>query len=366
VGLPVPAGSVASVGEGFGTGCAVTASLTLDCWGFYVGDGTSNDYDTAQALSDLPPGIAQVSGAFTGACAVSTGGDLDCWGADPYGEVGNGTSVAEVESPAAVSLPGTAEMVSAGGEHTCAVVDGTTNGQAFCWGQNGNGQLGDGTTTQQDSPVRVKKLSAVTEISSGYEHTCALIVAGLVQCWGDNGNGELGNNSTSDSHKPVTVSGLTGVVQVAAGGSFTCALTNAGSVDCWGYNGDGELGDGTTTQSNVPVAVSGLGGANPVVAIATSYASACAVLQSEQVECWGSNGSGQLGDPSVSGDSLTPVPVSSFTSNGSSISSDATSDSICGLNNSGQAYCWGDNSVNALGDGSMGGQSGVPVAVQGL
>jgi alpha-tubulin suppressor-like RCC1 family protein len=366
VGLPLPGGSVNAVTSGPDTGCALNPSLTVDCWGQYVGDGTANTYDTAQAITDLPAGIAQVSVADQGACTVTSGGGLDCWGDNTWGEVGNGTSGSPATSPVAVSITGTVQAVSTGGQHACAVVNGATMGEAFCWGDNTYGGLGDGTTTQQDSPVRVQKLSRISEISAGQFHTCAIIIAGLVRCWGDNSSGELGNNSTSNSDKPVTVSGLTSVVQVAAGQSFTCALTNSGSVYCWGYNVDGELGDGTTTQSKIPVAVSGLGGSNPVLAIATGNTQACAVLQSLQVDCWGSNGLGQLGNPSITTDSLTPVAVSGFTSNGSSISTNPNGQSVCALNNSAQAFCWGDNSADELGDGSMGGQSGVPVAVQGL
>jgi alpha-tubulin suppressor-like RCC1 family protein len=366
VGLPLPGGSVGAVTSGPDTGCALNPSLTVDCWGQYVGDGTANTYDTAQAITDLPAGIAQVSAAYQGACTVTSGGGLDCWGDNTWGEVGNGTSGSPVTSPVAVSITGTVQAVSTGGQHACAVVNGATMGEAFCWGDNTYGGLGDGTTTQQDSPVRVQKLSRISEISAGQFHTCAIIIAGLVRCWGDNSSGELGDNSTSNSDKPVTVSGLTDVVQVAAGQSFTCALTNSGSVYCWGYNVDGELGDGTTTQSNIPVAVSGLGGSNPVLAIAAGNQQACAVLQSLQVDCWGSNGVGQLGNPSITTDSLTPVAVSGFTSEGSSISTNPNGLSVCGLNSSGQAYCWGDNTSDELGDGSSGGESMTPAPVQGL
>jgi alpha-tubulin suppressor-like RCC1 family protein len=131
-------------------------------------------------------------------------------------------------------------------------------------------------------------------------------------------------------------------------------------VSCWGDNSYGELGDGTTTNSDVPVQVSGL--TSGVLAISAGALAACATLQSGSVECWGDNGYGELGDGSAAS-SLTPVTVSSFSSDGFSIS--AGQATTCGLNSSEQAECWGDSADGQLGDGSTA-NSDVPVMVNGL
>ena len=150
--------------------------------------------------------------------------------------------------------PVIAKSISAGEYVTCAVTD--TDG-VKCWGNNSDGELGDGTTSERHTPVDVKGLTSVVvkAVSNGYKHTCVLTSLGGVKCWGYNFDGELGNGKTTNSLTPVDVSGLTNVVDISANGFHTCAVTNAGAVWCWGYNANGELGNGTTTSSSTPVKV---------------------------------------------------------------------------------------------------------------
>ena len=108
--------------------------------------------------------------------------------------------------------------------------------------------------------------TSATSISAGGNHTCAIVAGGTVDCWGSNSSGELGDGSTTDRIAPVPVSGLTGAVAVSAGFSHTCALLSGGTVTCWGRNSEGQLGDGSATSSSTPVAVVGLTGVSAISA----------------------------------------------------------------------------------------------------
>jgi alpha-tubulin suppressor-like RCC1 family protein len=358
IGLPEPAGSVNTVSAGVGTSCAVTSSFNADCWGIDTGNGSFASQLSAVPVTSLPAGgVVQVS-ASNGGCALTVQGALKCWGYNAFGAVGDGTTTNRSSPVDVKGMSSAVLQVSTNSLDTCDLV---FNGGAFCWGWNKDGQLGDGTTSDSHTPVAVKSLPVqLAQIGVGVEFSCALTFAGPVQCWGDNSVGELGDGSTKSSKIPVAVTGLTGVAEIAVGSDFGCALTSAGAVSCWGDNSYGELGDGTTTNSDVPVQVSGL--TSGVLAISAGALAACATLQSGSVECWGDNGYGELGDGSAAS-SLTPVTVSSFSSDGFSIS--AGQATTCGLNSSEQAECWGDSADGQLGDGSTA-NSDVPVMVNGL
>jgi alpha-tubulin suppressor-like RCC1 family protein len=365
VGLPGPPHTASAVSAGIFTSCAVTGSLSAACWGQMVGDGSAltTTHTSAVGVKNLPAGgVSQVSAAYGGCALVRLGGlatGLRCWGDNSWGELGNNT-LTDSTTPVKVKGLSQVQSVATGGTHTCALVH---NGGAWCWGENNWGQLGNGTTSNSSVPVTVTGLPfKQAQIAAADDHTCALLIDGTVRCWGLNNVGQLGDGTTSNSSTPVAVAGLTGVVQIALGSAFTCAVTGAGAVECWGDNSSGELGNGSTTNSTSPVQVSGLTGG--VVAIGGGGASACATLFTGQVECWGDNSSGQLGDGSIGGISTTPVAVSGFTSNGASIGTirGATS---CSLNSSQVPECWGNNHEGELGDGGTA-DSGTPVVVQGL
>ena len=148
-------------------------------------------------------------------------------------------------------------QISAGYRHTCAV---TTSGGLTCWGDNANGQLGDGTIINKKSPTTVPTLSSgVTRVSAGGSHTCALTTGGGLKCWGANNYGQLGDGTTTPRKVPTDVQGLTSnVASIAAGNVHTCAVTISGAAKCWGSGTLGSLGDGTATDKTAPVVVSGL------------------------------------------------------------------------------------------------------------
>ena len=142
--------------------------------------------------------------------------------------------------------------------HTCAILD---DGSVSCWGQNNFGQLGDGTTTDRNAPTQISSLGTdrtAVAITAGDFHTCAILDDGSVSCWGSNNYGQIGDGTTTDRNTPTPTSSLgtdRTAVAITAGGLHTCAILDDGSVSCWGSNWDGQLGDGTTTDRTTPTAI---------------------------------------------------------------------------------------------------------------
>ena len=217
-------------------------------------------------------------------------------------------------------------------------------GNVWCWGQNNNGQLGDGTYNNSAIPVQVKDGHIFTSITRGQSHTCALESSGKAWCWGDGSQGQLGNGNTSSKNYPVPVSNPPAAFSSIVGGYYhTCGLDASGNAYCWGYNNAGQLGDGTTTKRTTPViVVSG----PTFTSLAGGYYHTCGIDKSGNAWCWGRNDYGQLGDGTTT-QRTTPVIVSGHT-----FTSIAAGDyHTCGIDSSGYAWCWGKNTLGQLGIG---------------
>jgi len=251
--------------------------------------------------------------------------------------------------------PNVNPAIAAGLYHTAGL---RSDGTVWAWGDNAYGQLGDGTTTQRNTPVQVSGLSSVTAIAAGEYHTVALESDGTVWAWGYNVWGELGDGTATQRNTPVQVSGLSSVTAIAAGDVHTVVLRSDGTVWAWGWNGYGQLGDGTATQRNTPVQVSGL---SSVTAITAGYAHSVALKSDGTAWSWGWNGYGQLGDGTAT-QRNTPVQVSGL----SSVTAIAAGDRhTVALRSDGTVWAWGDNSYGQLGDGTAT-QRNTPVQVSGL
>jgi alpha-tubulin suppressor-like RCC1 family protein len=358
------ASGVAALAAGGAHTCALTTSGGMVCWGSnasgQLGNGTTMSRSTPIAVTGLGTGIAAITAGYSHTCAMSTGGGMGCWGNNLNGQLGDGTTTQRL-TPTAVSGLGVSGVaaISAGNSHTCAL---TTGAGALCWGTNYTGQLGDGTTTQRLTPTAVSGLgSGVTAIAAGDTHTCALKAGAGATCWGDNGSGRLGDGTTTSRLTPTAVSGLgSGVAAINGGGSHTCSLMTGGPIRCWGSNGEGQLGDGTTQVRVTPTAVSGLG--SGVAAIVTGDAHTCALTAAGGVLCWGDNGSGRLGDGTAT-DRSTPTAVSGLQSGVAAIA--AGQYHTCALTTGGGVLCWGSNASGQLGDGTTTSRA-TPTAVSGL
>ncbi|MCG8555660.1 MAG: hypothetical protein MJD61_10295, partial [Proteobacteria bacterium] len=287
-------------------------------------------------------------------CALPASGEVKCWGDNGNGQLGDGSMTDRATPVTANAIMDPVEIVL-GGRHTCARL---STGRVTCWGYNPYGQLGDGTTMGRATPVSVSGLGGVVEISADGDHTCARLSTNEVSCWGSNMYGQLGNGTTTNSTTHVAVSGLTDAVEVSAGIDSTCARLSTGRVKCWGHNKSGQLGNGTTTDSATPVSVSGLGG---VVEISAGGGHTCARLSTNEVSCWGSNMYGQLGNGTTT-NSTTPMAVSGLTD---AVQVSAGTLHTCVRLSTGEVQCWGYNRLGHLGNG-MYNNSSVPVAVSGL
>lgn len=291
------------------------------------------------SLSDLSVGDAHT-------CAVSAGGAVYCWGDNSDGALGDGTKINR-ELPVAVPGIAAAAAVSAGSRHSCALLADKT---VSCWGWNGAGQLGNGTQTDSPTPVPVTGLSDATQVGAGGAHftaySCALLEDRTVSCWGGNYDGVLGNGLKTRSPVPVKVKGISTAVQISAGLRHVCALLVSGAVKCWGFGTGGQLGNGKKHSSSVPVRVKGI---STAIQVAAGGTQSCALLSSGAAKCWGSNGDGELGiGKRKPANSTTPLKVKLP---GSAVRIGAGFWNGCALLTTGATYCWGSNDGAELGVG---------------
>jgi len=342
--------------------CAVRITGGVACWGNnnlgYLGDGTTTNSSVPVAVTGLADATQVAAGTFH-TCALRAAGELSCWGNGLTGQLGDGANNASLTPVAGATGITDANQIVAGDQFTCAVRSG---GQVACFGQNDNGQLGNGTTTNSDVPVTVTGLTSATQVAAGMVHACAVLAGGQVECWGGDTLGELGNGTTSAfSSVPVAVLGITNAVEVSTTGVSSCAALVTGHVMCWGYNIGGYLGDGTTNPSDVPIAVAGLADATQV---SGGQDHTCALRVGGQVVCWGENESGGLGNGTTNPSTgpSTPVAVTGLTDAVQIAVGDGFS---CALRRGGQVACWGENSNLQLGDGTSA-DSSTPVSVVGL
>jgi len=301
-------------------------------------------------------------------CVLTTGGAVLCWGDNASGQLGRKTTTQKCPnscsfSPLLVQGLPQVKALAGGPSHTCAV---TVNGGVLCWGANGSGELGNGSTTSSASPVAVldgtgRPIANIVTITAGSSYTCAMTATGAVKCWGANDFGQLGtatSGSCSVSCSTVALDVIaSGIAGIAAEDDHTCAVTTAGGVKCWGWNSSGQLGATTTTTcsnretcSMVPLDVPGLTG---VTSVQVGAAHTCAIT-STGVLCWGTNSDGELGNNSNS-TPTTPVSVQNL----SLVSALAIGSSFsCALisDGNGQVACWGSDGSGQLGS-SMSSQS---------
>ncbi len=275
-------------------------------------------------------------------CARLSDGSVSCWGWNGAGQIGDGsTSTGPFLSPTLVAGINAKQITVGGFAVGARLADGTVTfwGTAF-------------DTLAVGTPASVAGVASAVDFQVGSRHACARISDSTVKCWGKNAVGQLGDATTTDRWVPTTITNLAGFADLELGQNFTC--TKSSAVRCWGDNFAGQLGDGTTTARWAPTTLSGL---PSTVQVAVGATSACAVNSSGSVNCWGT---GPLGDGASQ--HLAPNTVGGL----SSIAQVAVgSGHACALTTTGTVLCWGDNSNGQLGNGTTT-TSATPVAVSGL
>lgn len=293
----------------------------------------------------------RANGSFT--CGVTTDALVFCWGGNFQGELGDPERPSG-HHPRMVVGRTRVRSVTAGGAHACALDE---DGTAWCWGSAQSGQLGAGFFGGSHPPSRILSEIPFRDVSAGNAHTCGITFAGTPFCWGSGGSGQLGAEGVAlcsfgkgagvpCSRIPIAVSGLDELQVISAGGVHTCGLDLQGAATCWGANSTGQLGLGTVSDSvgsptNVDTQLR-------FERISSGGSHSCAVTGAGEIYCWGNNRIGQLGDGSP-GNRTLPVAVVS-TERFTMVK--AGFDHTCALTETGIAYCWGGNRDGQLGDGS--------------
>jgi uncharacterized repeat protein (TIGR01451 family) len=340
---------------------ALTSGGTVWAWG----DNTFGELGNGTTTNSLVP--IQVGGGFTGAVAIAAGGDLSlamksggtlwAWGNNSQGQLGNGTTT---NSSTPVQVSGLTGEVAfgAGLNYGLALKN---DGTVWAWGNNSF--EGQGAVVASSTPVQVTGLTGEKAIAAGSYQSLALKSDGTVWALGYNIYGELGNGTTVSSSTAVQVSGLTGVMTIAAGEYNGVALKSDGTVWAWGWNGFAQLGNGIAPFRTSPVQATGLTG---VVAVAGGSSQSLAVKNDGTLWDSGLNAEGELGNGNTT-NSSTPVQV--VTSGGGAFTNvenvaGGFSHSLA-VRSDGTVWAWGNNSLGELGNGTTT-ISSTPVQVSGL
>jgi len=337
-----------SVAFGTSHSCAILNDDSLKCWGHnWQGQLGSPPYYYVLTPTSVDLGGKTVKSVALGiyhTCAILNDDSMKCWGYNGEGQLGIG-STTNATTPQTVNLGSgkTVKSIGLGDYHTCAILN---DDSIKCWGYNQSGQLGNNSTSNASTPQPVVLGQAAKSVTLRLAHTCAILNDNSVKCWGWNGHGQLGIGSTTNALTPQPVILGQTAKSIALGNIHTCAILNDDSIKCWGYYGWGQLGTGNFSNTSTPQPVVNLG--QTAKSVTLGYFHTCAILNDDSMKCWGSNYEGQLGNGSTL-NSPTPQPVN-LGQNAKSIALGQYH--TCAILNDDSVKCWGNNSNGQLGIGS--------------
>jgi RHS repeat-associated protein len=346
---------IVQVAAGKSFAAAISQGGALYVWGSNSNGQFGNGKEGSTEESDVPiqvtgvTGVTQIAAGDVSLAAVVNGG-VEVWGGDSDGQLGNGATTNR-DTPEQVNAfnQGTRTTLNEGADTTFLVRD---DGSVTAAGANGVGQLGDGTTTERHTPDALLGLHGVRSIASGTNSLGAgsndtLAVTWSGQLWGTgaNSNGELGNGTTTSRSQFEQISGLSGVVGAAEGANFSLAVESNGNVYSWGRNTNGELGLGNTTEEHTPQQITAL---SNVTQVAATNESSFALESNGTVWSWGYDGHGQLGDGKTTSET-SPHEVPGLTG---VTQLAAGHQFVIAVKSNGTVWSWGANSGGKLGDGT--------------
>jgi len=305
--------------------CAIDNKNNLKCWGDnhygQVGNGRWNKkrLPTLIPLSNSAAYPTQIALGGMHSCAIDNLKNLNCWGRNDYGQLGNGANVRRIMTPIVISLGNDdtyATQIALGKDHSCTI-DNLNN--LLCWGQNWYGQLGDGTRESKNTPAIIllgnnADATYATQIALGAGHTCAIDNLNNLKCWGSNSHGQLGDGTRETKAVPTIISlgdDTAYATQIALGSSNSCAIDDSNNLKCWGSNYLGQLGDGTYDEGKATPTIVSLGnGTSSTIQVAQGAAHVCAINDLNNLLCWGWNSNGELGDGTTEWKKNTPTIIS--------------------------------------------------------
>ena len=338
--------------------CAIALNDTIWCWGYnrYGQLGSADftdDFSPSPIQTTALPGsriARRIVAGLDHTCVLATDGTVWCWGQNMNGKLGDGTFLNR-GVPVQALLGTTALMIAAGGSTTCAAL---SDNSVKCWGKGSSGQIGNNAVlTSNETPIHTSLIPAsftVAHLEIGNTHSCAVSVIGAVWCWGEFTNGRLGTTQESNAVTPTATASLGGIAsEVAAGAAHTCALLSSETVTCFGNNNKGQLGQALATASNSTPTVVSLATTATHVVVGGQFT--CALLTTAVVHCFGDDLKGQLGAGTSGSFRETPAAVTGLA--GTVVDVVAGTSHACAVMSTGQVRCWGLNDQGQLGIGTQ-------------